>query len=168
MSQNKKPAIQRQKIQLSSTSARINRVGRDEKAPDFVSLLDPSRHPNPLDGLPALDIDTPLTESQITSTADGEMSETLKAIIAAKKERRDAYRTSTNPNYYYVLVFQNDLQLDQFLETTKWHKTGASNDRYGDGLAIAGKLGIDIAPINLPRQQAKAAPRALRGRPVIE
>ncbi len=149
--------IERKGVSLGSGKIKLNRVRPDEMAPNFESLFDPSGVPNPLERL--------RNTGDVTENAEQEVSAALAAIKAEKKERRDQYRTVTDPNYYVVVVFQNSAQRDEFLGKSGWDQFGQT---YIDGLALAGRLGVDIEPINLPRKLVKPAPKALRGSKFID
>ena len=150
--------IDRQQIGLGNGHKRkINRVRPGEAAPDFDSLFDPSGVKNPLNRLQ----DT----GDLTQNGDQEVSAVLAAIKAAKKERRDQYRTTTDPNFYLVVCFQSTDQKDEFLRKSGWAEEGA---KYLDGLDVAALLGVDVRPINLPRKSVRPAPKALRGHEFIE
>ena len=150
--------IERQQIGLGGQNkGRINRVRPGEQAPDFDSLFDASGIRNPLRKLK----DT----GDFQQNAEQEISATLAAIKAEKKERRDQYRVLTDPNFYLVVCFQSTDQKDEFLRLSGWAEEGA---KYLDGLEIAAKLGVDVRPINLPRKSTRPAPKALRGHEFIE
>ncbi len=150
--------IERQQLDLNSKgSKRINRVRPGEVAPDFDSLFDPAGIRNPLAKLQ----DT----GDMTENAEQEISAALAAIKAEKKQRRDQYRVLTDPNFYLVVCFQSTDQKDEFLEKSGW---AAEGTKYLDGLELAGQLGVDVQPINLPRKSVRPAPKALRGHEFIE
>lgn len=150
--------IERQSLALDGKGkGKINRVRPGESAPDFDSLFDPSGVRNPLGKLR----DT----GDFGENAEQEISAALAAIKAEKKQRRDQYRTLTDPNFYLVVCFQSTDQKDEFLLASGWAEEGA---KYLDGLEIAAKLGVDVRPINLPRKSTRPAPKALRGYEFIE
>jgi hypothetical protein len=150
--------IERQAVQLGGQKRKINRVKQGEMAPNFDSMFDSTGIDNPLP-------QTMVEGASITETGDAEISAALAAIKAEKKERRDAYRVLTNPNYYTVVVFQSTDQRDEFLDKAGWRPFG---EKYIDGLALAQHLGVDVQPINLPRKSVKPAPKALQGHKFIE
>lgn len=150
--------IDRQQLDLNSKgSRRINRVRPGEMAPDFDSLFDPAGIRNPLAKLQ----DT----GDMTENAEQEISATLAAIKAEKRQRRDQYRTITDLNFYIVVCFQSTVQKDEFLAKSGWAEEGT---KYLDGLELAAQLEIDVQPINLPRKSVRPAPKALRGHEFIE
>ena len=150
--------IDRQQLNLGSGKGRkINRVRPGEVAPNFDSLFDAAGVRNPLAKLQ----DT----GDMTENAEQEISATLAAIKAEKKQRRDQYRVLTDPNFYLVVCFQSTDQKDEFLEKSGW---AAEGTKYLDGLELAGQLGVDVQPINLPRKSVRPAPKALRGHEFIE
>ena len=101
--------IDRQQLNLGSGKGRkINRVRPGEVAPNFDSLFDAAGVRNPLARLQ----DT----GDMTENAEQEISATLAAIKAEKKQRRDQYRVLTDPNFYLVVCFQSTDQKDEFLE----------------------------------------------------
>ncbi len=150
--------IERKQLDLNAKGGkRINRVRPGEVAPNFDSLFDPAGIRNPLTKLQ----DT----GDMTGNAEQEISATLAAIKAEKKQRRDQYRTITDPNFYIVVCFQSTDQKDEFLVKSGWAEEGA---KYLDGLDLAVQLGVDVRPINLPRKSVRPAPKALRGHEFIE
>ena len=150
--------IDRQQLDLNTKGGkRINRVRPGEVAPDFDSLFDPAGIRNPLAKLQ----DT----GDMTENAEQEISATLAAIKAEKKQRRDQYRVLTDPNFYLVVCFQSTDQRDEFLSKAGWAEPGA---KYLDGLELAAQLGVDVRPINLPRKSVRPAPKALRGHEFID
>ena len=150
--------IERQAVQIGNQKRKINRVKLGEMAPNFDSMFDSTGIENPLP-------QTMADGASITETGDAKISAALAAIKAEKKERRDAYRVLTNPNYYTVVVFQSTDQRDEFLDKAGWRPFG---EKYIDGLALAQHLGVDVQPINLPRKSVKPAPKALQGYKFIE
>jgi hypothetical protein len=150
--------IERKPLGLGGAGkGKINRVRPGERAPDFDSLFDPSGIRNPLAKLK--DTGDP------TQNGEQEISATLAAIKAEKKERRDQYRTLTDPNFYLVVCFQSTDQKNEFLQKSGWAEEDA---KYLDGLELAARLGVDVQPINLPRKSTRPAPKALRGHEFIE
>jgi hypothetical protein len=141
---------------ITKMSRTLNKVPRGMVAPKFGSLL--TARPegdSPILDMP--DMDDP------EANVDAEVSEVLQQIAAAKKERRDAYRVMTDPNFYLVVCFQSTDQRDEFVRQAKWQAVGA----FVDGLDVARRLGLDVPPINMPMKKNRAMPVALRGHKVL-
>lgn len=153
-------ALNAPKPNLASGKIKVNAVKPGETVPNFPSFFDAR-------GLKTNLPDAPnnLTPDNLQETENAETSAMLAEIIKAKKEARDRYRTRTDPNYYIVVCFQNTDQKDEFLKKSKWADEGT---RFMDGLALAKKLGIGVAPINLKPSQPRNMAKVLRGHSVIE
>lgn len=149
--------IEKKPVQaINKAGGKINKVPPGMAAPNFKSLL--TAHPagdSPI-------VDMPDT-GDIGENVEVEMSEVLERIIAAKKERRDMYRTLTDNNFYLVVCFQSVDQRAEFVEKSGWQASGA----FVNGLEVARRLGVDVAPVALPRKENRAMPVALRGVKVI-
>lgn len=134
----------------------INRVPPGHVAPKFGTLL--TAHPegdSPIVGMPDME--------EVGANVDAEVSEVLVQIVAAKRERRDMYRTLTDNNFYLVVCFQSGEQRDEFAEKAGWKHSGA----FVDGLDVAQRLRVDIKPVALPRKENRAMPVALRGHKIV-
>lgn len=139
--------------------AGVKLPGRPLK-PVFLSLFG---------GHPAEPTPNPLAELQssesVQADSDVEVSVMAQAIAAEKKQRRDAYRTMVDPEFWFAVCFQNREQKEVFLKSVGWFEHG---DKYLDGLWVAKKLGIKIEPILLEAKSIRAAPKLLRDTEVIE
>lgn len=149
--------IERKSVALKSKTKVIHRVGAGEKAPNFDSIL--SLRAQPPSSLQALE-DTGDPEQNVNN----ELSEVLRAIQTAKKERRDAYRVLTDNNFYAVVCFQSEAQRDEFLVKSGWAEPGT---RFINGLKVAERIGVEIIPINLKAKTNRSAPVLLRTQRVI-
>lgn len=127
-----------------------------QKRPNFDSLFDPVGMPSPLKGVGQ--------SGEVEADAADEISAALRAIIEQKRAMREVYRTTTDPEYWFVVCFQSREQKDEFLRLAGWEGMG---DKYLDGLRLAAKLGVPIEPINLTPLGGKAAPKLLRGRETV-
>lgn len=145
------------KLKINNAGRVVNRVGIDEQPPDFKSMFGEA---------PSSAFEMPISDDKSLNEQDAATnSAMLEAIIAAKKEQRDQFRTETDPNFYFVVCFQNTAQKDEFLEQTKW---GDPRVRFIDGLKLAAMLDVDIKPINLPRKKTKLMSKGLREHEFIE
>lgn len=155
--ERQKVKIERAKGSVTRSTVSVRRVRPGEQPPNVDSFFDARGIEHPL---PAAEMG-----GDLQAPVDAENSAMLEAIIAAKKERRDQFRNATDPNYYFIVCFQNTAQRMEFLEATGWDKPEA---KIIDGLALAARLGVKIEPINLPRTAPRAMPKALRGHSIIE
>ena len=148
--------IERKPLQVGGTRTTITRIPPGHAAPNFGSLL--AAHPDGASPIAALpDADDP------EANVEAELSETVKAIQASKRARRDAYRTLTDNNFYLVVCFQSADQRDEFVQKARWKANGA----FVDGLKVAQALGVDIQPVPLPVKRNRQMPAPLRGHTVL-
>lgn len=143
MAANKQPRLQKRPP--------VQKIKKGEAAPRFDTMFKPDS-----DAVLSLD---EYPNASAEENANFEISEVLRRIKEEKRARGEQYRLITDPNFYLVLCFQSRGQRDEFIEKAKWGSLGYP---YIDGLKLARLLGVDIAPVNLPRKQVRAAPRALR------
>jgi hypothetical protein len=144
---------------ISITKPIINRVGKNEIAPNFNSLFgDPpfEKIPNPMDGKYG---------DNVQNDVNLEISETLKLFLEAKKERRDAWRLKVDTEYWFAVCFQSREQKNEFLEKMGIIHLG---DKYIDGLKLSEKLGVPIKPINLPKRNPPKLNVILKKVPIIK
>ena len=125
-----------------------------EKRPRFDSVFDPAGMPDPLKGIGQT--------GEVEADAAEEISAALKAIIEQKRAMREVYRTTTDPEFWFAVCFQNREQKEEFLRLTGWN----FGDKYIDGLRVAARLGILIEPMNVAPLGAKATPKLLRGQTI--
>lgn len=151
VSKKERPQVTAAQPQKKQTARRVERIKKDEVPPKFGTLFVP-------DSDDTIDLgDYPDTSAEENATF--ELSEALRRIKAEKQARREQYRVLTDPNFYLVVCFQSVFQRDEFITKARWTELGYP---YVDGLKLARLLGVDIAPINLPRKQVKPTPKALR------
>jgi hypothetical protein len=94
------------------------------------------------DPLEAVDYDIP----DLEQTADAEMSEILRQLKERRKAQGDRFRVARDPEYFLVLCFQSQEQRNEFLAKSGW---GPADAKYMNGLEIARRLGLDVAPIEI-------------------
>lgn len=148
--------IERKPLKTSGGMKPINRVAPGMAAPKFKTLL--TAHPEGASSI----LDMPETGDP-QENAEAEISEALRAIKEAKRERRDAFRTMTDPNFYLVVCFQSTDQRDEFVSAAGWSVNGC----FVDGLALARRLGVPLEVVNLPAKTNRPAPAALRGHAML-
>lgn len=141
-------AIERQKVEITRQSAGIKRqsVKIDRTAPDFESMFD--------DGDESMLAGVEQT-GDFQVDADENMSAALREIIERKKATQERFRISTDPEFFFCVVFQSREQKEQFLEGIGWMELG---DKYINGLEVARRLGIPVDIVSIE-------PLPLRGKP---
>lgn len=143
----KKPVIKKKTLSLNATKPQIRRPPPPGmRRPNFASLSLPAIE-NPLDA-------EPLVEQGLQEDVDEETSVALQAVLDERKERRDRYRITNDPDYYFLVCFQSVDQKKEFLEKIGWDDW--SDDKFVDGLKVAQRLGVDVEPINLPQREFRA------------
>ena len=147
----------RDRVKVSSGArGKIVRPGRGEIAPNLDTMFEP------VEGLSVFDLpDTGDPEQNINQ----EISAALAAVIAERHKRREAFRVQMDANFWFAVCFQSEAQKDEFLEKSGLKDFGTV---YLDGLQVASRLGVDIAPIMLPRPATGRTPVKLRKAEVIE
>lgn len=143
--------LKKEKIKLE----RPARPPRGKQWPDFNSLFDNL----PADPLEAMDM-----TGDPEQDADAEGEGTRQAFIENEQGNLDAYRTMIDSEFYLVVCFQSRGQKEEFLDKAGWVDLG---DKYIDGLKVAGRLGVDVAPVALPTKKPSLMPRPLRGLRII-
>jgi hypothetical protein len=141
------------KIEKRSMAKRA-RPKPGEVAPNFNSLFGgpPSGLiENPLNRLPQQD--------NPEEAAQQEVSVALQTILDEKNERRDAYRTMLDTEFWCAICFQSRAQKEQFLAGLGVLDLG---DKYIDGLLVAERLGVPIEVVNLSAKEVRKAPKLLR------
>jgi hypothetical protein len=133
-------------------SVMLKRKGGD--LPKFDSLFGAY----PAEGIPDPLADLPIADDPDESVGN-EVSAALQAIRDEKAQRRDAYRTIVDTEYWFCVCFQNRAQKDEFLRLAGWIDHG---DKYLDGLEIARRMGIKIEPIKLTIKEPPKSPVMLR------
>lgn len=146
----------RDKVRIKAGArGKIARPGRGEVAPNLDTMF------APVDGLSVFDLpDTGDPEKNI----DQEISAALAAVIDERHKRREAFRVQMDANFWFAVCFQSEAQKDEFLEMSGLKDLGTV---YLDGLQVASRLGVDIAPIMLPRPATGRTPVRLREAEVI-
>lgn len=136
------------------TVAKRNRPKRGEVAPNFPSMFG-----GPPSGL----IDNPLRKLEPRENPEEavaqEVSVALQTIIDEKQQRRDAYRSTLDHEFWCALCFQSREQKEQFLKALDLLDIG---DKYLDGLLVAERLGVPLDVINLSAKEVRQAPKLLR------
>ena len=144
-------------IKFTPSKAKVTKAVRaqgDGDPPSLDSLF--AVAPSPLDTL-----DYP---GDLEGDVSAEMGAVESFIKEERLQERERWRLMTDTNFYCCLVFQSEQQRDDFLAQVGWADLGP---RYLNGLAVAQRLGVPIAPIALPRKPIRPMPKALRGVPVI-
>jgi len=152
-----KQTLKREKATFSSGGTSLKRAPKGFENPDFDSLFDGDRVPDPF-------ADLNEDPDNWENLANDQVSATLQAIKDAKKERYDQYRTTVDTEYWFAVCFQNREQKLQFLEAIEAHYLG---EKYLNGLALAELLGVEIEPVFLEKKEPKLAPVLLRATPII-
>lgn len=125
-----KPALERKRVSIARRSQTLGR-----NAPDFESMFD--------DGDENLFAGAEFN-GDLQDDADTAMSEALRAVIERKKASQDRFRTATDPDFYFLVCFQNREQKEWFLEKAGWQPF---DGRYLNGLEVARILNIEIPAI---------------------
>lgn len=139
---------------IANKPALGGRLKPGEQAPNFESLFGAppaERIRNPLPDLAATD--------DPEEAAENEVSAALQHILDEKKQKRDAYRTMLDHEFWCAICFQNREQKEAFLKAIGILDLG---DKYIDGLKVAQRLGVEVEPVNLPMKDVRAAPKLLR------
>lgn len=137
-----RPTFQRGGSSLSRSGSSLQR--RD--APDLNSMFDDGDD-DPTAGVEATD--------DLQADLDNGMSAALREIIERKRATQERFRTATDPEFFFCVVFQSRDQKDEFLRLIQWDDMG---DKYLSGLEVARRLEIPISitPIE---------PLRIRGKP---
>jgi hypothetical protein len=145
--------LQRQSSALAS-GAKV-RLDRSGGKPVFASLMgDAPSEPMP----------SPLADLAYPDTVEGNALIEAQRLREAFQEKYrgelDAFRTLDDPNYWFLVCFQNTSQKNEFLDKADWVTCGGY--RYLDGLKLAAKLGLDIQPVILKRSKVRQVVKILK------
>ena len=152
-----KTKIERRKVGvLTSRANKVVRPPRGMAAPDFNAYYMPEPGISTR-GLP----DTGDPEENV----EQEIGAVLAAILREKEERRAIFALQIDVNYFFSVVFQSVEQKEEFLKAVGWDDLGM---HHLDGLEVARRMGVSIAPIMLPKMTPVKAPKKLRNHDVIE
>lgn len=135
-------------------SLKPTRATGDLVPPDFNTFFDP------------IDVDLGLQDTgDPEQNVNQEVSAALAAVLGERAERKEIYRNLIDVNYYFCVCFQNEAQKLEFMQAAGWRDMG---EFYIDGLELARRVGVEIAPIMLPKPNLARIPKDLRGHGIIE
>lgn len=134
-------------------------------APNIDSLFDPSGLPGlpPIDDIPADDVE---------AIADREVSDMMRMIKENRKNNAERFRDVEAGEFWCCVCFQSRSQRDEFIvklleKFAPRLDIDTFGSKYVSGLDLAEMLGIAITPIILEVKKNRLAPKALRGKEVI-